>query len=184
MSDVYRQSALLLHSVGEADRAWVLQRLEPEQRADLGGYLQELTELGLPADPFLVDSLLQQRDIETPPENQDVPVLPWHTLRTASGPQMLHLLRTEPSWLIGTILSIEAWPWREAIFVGLDTSRRDRVRSAMRETVSARLATSLCTELEARVSVAQAEGGLHSSGVFQREAGLGSRLIEKVRSWF
>jgi hypothetical protein len=149
MSDVYRESALLLHSVDPASRSWVLMQLPDRERALLSDYVGELKSLGIPADPMLADGVLADAARVAMP----LPRLPRDALRLAEGDALLQILLREPDWLIAAVMSIEAWPWREAVFAGLDASKRERVRQALRPQLPAALASSLCAGLAARLSV-------------------------------
>ena len=106
--------------------------------------------MGMLANRSLVEGLLSSNArklaLSTAPAAQ-----PGYALRRAHADVVLHLLSKEPTWLIAAVLSIEAWPWREAIFIGLDASKRDRVKHALRETLPKKLGLALMTQLEERL---------------------------------
>jgi hypothetical protein len=148
VNDAYRHSALLLHGLNAPDRQWILAQLGAEQRAGLESQLAELKDIGIPADPTLIEAALQARQ-NRPPIAQDSG--PGAALRQAPGAAVLRLLGPEPAWLIAAVLSLEPWPWREAIFVGLDASKRERVRQAIGQRAAPKLAQALIAELERRL---------------------------------
>ena len=157
MSDAYRQSALLLHSLGESDRKWILAQLAGDQRRHLSVQLTELSELGIPADRTLAEGLLARMRREGAISREDIAMHDGDVLRAAPAEVVLHLLNKEPTWLIAAVLSIEAWPWRETIFVGLDASKRDRVKQALGERPPAKLADALLRQLDKRLLDATSE---------------------------
>lgn len=179
MSDAHRQSALLLHAIGERDRAWILAQLAEDQRMQLTAHLEELSQMGMPADHALVESLLsrQSKKPEMPAES-----IPGHALRSARPEVVLKLLDQEPAWLIAAVLNIEAWPWREAICAGFDASKRDRVKQALRESLPEKLGQALAAQLEARLPRAESElrgVPLEPAG----QGGIGHKFRRMVRAW-
>lgn len=153
MSEGYRQSALLLHGLGKADRQWIMAQLPDEQRQALASQLVELEELGIPSDRTLTESLL----VEARKRTATAPARAFGSaLRQASAASVLPLLSGQPTWLVATVLCIEAWPWREAIYTGLDASRRERVKQSMGARPPEKLARALVSQLEARLDTAEA----------------------------
>ena len=178
MSDAYRQSALLLHGISEGDREWILAQLAEDQRSQLGNHLTELSQMGMPADRTLVEGLLSRSAKKSTTSSEQ----PGHALRNARADVVLHLLNHEPTWLIASVLSIEAWNWREAIYTGLDASKRDRVKNAMRSELPRKLGHALIAQLEARLPAAVLEqqgATLESSGL----ARLGQQLKRMAQAW-
>ncbi len=158
MSDVYRQSALLLHGLNEADRHWILAQLDTEQNGQLRSHLDELNQMGMVENRSLVEGLLSRIKGKSVDSAERV----GNALRHARPDVVLHMLSNEPTWLIASVLSIEAWPWREAIYVGLDVSKRDRVKQALRGHMPVKLGYALIAQLEERLPEATLEAG-HSS---------------------
>ena len=151
MSDPYRQSALLLHGLNAADRHWILAQLAEDQRAQLNAFLAELEEIGMPPDRALVESVLAHGGkAEGAARGGDTASF-GAGLRNADADAVLRVLGEQPSWLIAMILSMEPWAWREAVYVGVDASKRDRIKQALREKPPALLAHALVVELEARL---------------------------------
>ncbi|PRC93911.1 hypothetical protein [Solimicrobium silvestre] len=181
MSDAYRQSALLLHGINKVDRQWILAQLAEEQHVQLSTHLEELTQMGMLANRSLVEGLLSRAAGKS-----DAPATsteqPGYALRSAHADVVLHLLNKEPTWLIAAVLSIEAWPWREAIYIGLDASKRDRVKHALRETLPKKLGLALITQLEERLPYAVLE--LQSRPVeLTGFARFGQQISRKMRTW-
>lgn len=153
MSDAYRQSALLLHGLSDIDRQWILAQLTEEQRLRLQTQMTELAQLGMPADKSLVEGLLRQGRQKSTADADG----PGAALRAASAEKVLYLLAREPAWLIAAVLAIEAWPWREAIYVGLDASKRERVKQALGDKPPVKLEQALLRQLESRLAEAAGE---------------------------
>ncbi|HSW06361.1 hypothetical protein [Aquabacterium sp.] len=57
--DTKRVAALALHGLRDEDRLWVLERLAPNEREQMSELVAELTALGVPADPQLLDAALR-----------------------------------------------------------------------------------------------------------------------------
>ena len=147
MSDALRQSALVLHGLSDTDRQWLLTQLPEEKQALLSEHLQELKQMGLPADRELVSSLLATSQVGNAHEYSS------HSrLHQTDSSAILQILANEPAWLIGAVLSAEAWPWREPIYEGLDASKRERVKSALRHPMPAKLRQSLTAHVETRLN--------------------------------
>jgi hypothetical protein len=52
-----RKAALLLHAMRPRDQRWILDQLDANQRMVLQDLLAELKELGIPAEPSLLDAV-------------------------------------------------------------------------------------------------------------------------------
>ena len=76
MTDGYRKAALVLSSLGGADRDWILGRLRAEEQTELRGLLQELSGLGFAPGALLVKELLQSRPAAEPVRAGEVLVRP------------------------------------------------------------------------------------------------------------
>jgi len=155
MSDAYRQSALLLHGLNEADRQWILAQLDAEQNGQLRDHIDELNQMGMVENRTLVEGLLSRIKGKSANSAERA----GSALRHAHPDVVLHMLSKEPTWLIAAVLSIEAWPWRESIYVGLDASKRDRVKHALREHMPVKLGQALIAQLEERLPEATLELG-------------------------
>ncbi|MBT9457020.1 MAG: hypothetical protein IV097_10410 [Burkholderiaceae bacterium] len=109
-----RRSALLLHSVGADDQAWLLDRLADQQQSALRGLLGELKQLGIPRQPELLHEALPVAKAASP-----APVDPGdmliHSLSALSLDRVEELLRGEPADLIARLLALAPWPWEAAL---------------------------------------------------------------------
>ncbi|HEX7640593.1 MAG TPA: hypothetical protein VF472_00125 [Burkholderiaceae bacterium] len=180
MSEAYRQSALLLHGIGETDRRWILAQLTDDQRRDLSTQLAELKELGMPPDRSLAEELLAGGVRATVPHAPRMAAAADGTgaaLRLAPAQAVLQLLKEQPAWLIAAVLSVEAWPWREAIYAALNASTRERVKQATGTKLPHKLAVALVADLESRLVSVEVEAEPDAA------AGRLSRLIGGFRQW-
>jgi hypothetical protein len=117
MSDGLRKAALALSSLAPGDRAWMLARLDDEQRLKLTALLDELRTLGLEADRALSAELCQEPPARTP---------------AATDPRALYaVLEDEPDWMIALVLRVRPGPWREDLLGRLGTERRLGVQHAL-----------------------------------------------------
>lgn len=109
LSGSHRRAALVLHALDAVDRQWALEQLDREHRLALEGALAELVELGIPADPTLVDAALATHDgaLTADPRIE--------FLSKQSAEAVLMQLRGEPKALITTVLSLHPWPWAAGV---------------------------------------------------------------------
>lgn len=117
MNQGYRKAALVLSGLAEADRAWMLARVEHEERARLSSLIEELSGLGLAAE----DAVVRELAAEAPPKSQV----------TVDAATALGVLSREPDWLIALVLRARPWPWREELLRLLGTQRRFSVQEAI-----------------------------------------------------
>ena len=139
----YRQAALLVHGLGEEDRAWMLGQLAPAERDVISAQLAELRELGIPPDAQL---LKQAIEVRTCTSADSAP-----TVGNATATQMGQVLKGEPVWFQQHVLSLDAWPWAESFLeqsaIGqarqadgrLDALKGPKFEAAMRARLEARL---------------------------------------------
>jgi len=141
-----REAALALHALEPADRAWLIERLSPPQRQAVEPLLDELAELGIPADARLVDEALRHsaRGAVRGPQQRIAALQP---------PQAAQLLRDEPAPFVACVLGLSAWPWAAGFIEGLDASARRRLQDAMHDapSSSAALRAWLIEALAARI---------------------------------
>ena len=157
MSDGRRHAALMLHSLAEDDRRWVLQQLPGGDRAPLETLLGELLELGIPADPSIV---------------QAMPLDAAGRIRAASARTIRALLQREPDAIVGACLAMDAWPWRDEVLRKLPSERRAPVAAAMQRPVTAKMRDTLIALLDARLVPGSARPRAHA---------FAKRAIERTR---
>jgi len=123
-----RRAALMLHALLPQDRQWLLERLSPERRAQLGALLAELAELGIPRDERLVRDALAIARPASPitAEASDA----WATLACQSAGAISTLLEGEPAGLVARLLAMRTWPWADALMQSYDAARRRRVEDS------------------------------------------------------
>ncbi|SEK93066.1 hypothetical protein SAMN05216359_10419 [Roseateles sp. YR242] len=134
MASSARQAALLLHSLDESDRAWMLGQLAPAERAEAQALLAELTALGVPSDPELLQAVLAEaprRSGTTEPDS------PRHRLEMASAAEVAELLRAEPDALIARLLRETAWAWHAGVLDRLGPARHRRIVELMTDAAAA-----------------------------------------------
>lgn len=138
-----RKAALALSSLVEADRAWMLERLQEPQRARLVALLDELGAMRVSFDRELLKQLGEPE--KAPPEV--------HALETADPRPLLDVLEREPDWLVALVLRARAWPWRSALLERLGTERARRVARVAPDAPALRpkALAALLDALEARV---------------------------------
>ncbi|UGQ47968.1 hypothetical protein [Massilia endophytica] len=138
-----RQTALMLHAVSPDDRRWVMDQLPVPARRELAALLDELTALGIPAEP------LPPLDSVAP---GTAPARPGDALRGAPLARVRALLDSEPPWLVATVLAMDAWPWRGAYLHGQPEGRRAACRGDGPPALGPRLAEALLAALEGKLA--------------------------------
>jgi hypothetical protein len=130
----YRKAALALASLGDADRAWMLERLPEPQRARIAPLLDELREMHVPFDRELLKQVAQES-----PDPTDTGAL-------------LPVLEQEPDWLIALILRARAWPWRAEFLQRIGVERQISIQRALpgRLELRPKLVAALLAALETR----------------------------------
>jgi len=109
-----RRCALLLHSVGADDQAWLLDRLSDQQRSALRGLLGELAQLGIPRQPELLHEALPAANAARPAPGHPADAL-IRRLSALSVDRVDGLLRSEPADVIARLLAMAPWPWEAAL---------------------------------------------------------------------
>lgn len=121
-----RKAALALHALAADDRSWLIERLSGGQRDVVVPMLEELAELGIPADRRLIDEALRS----APSHGGKTP----HQAVDALTPvQAALVLRGEPTEFIACVLRLADWPWTPAFIETLDASSKRRLAYAMHE---------------------------------------------------
>lgn len=122
------RAALVLHGLGEADRAWVLQALSVEQQGRLRPLLRELGELGIPADATLFGPLVERR----PPEQRAAGPEPLEQLEERELAGLALLLAAEPPRVAAVLLSARSWRWRERVLARLPAAAVEAIHAVER----------------------------------------------------
>lgn len=125
-----RKSALLLHAMPAASRLWLLDQLPPAEAATLRSLLDELCELGIPADQDLLHDVLSDataRDVTAPADAEAQ-----SALIDNAGPGSLWLaLRDEPAGLIARFLALSEWRWEHGFLDQLGAAKRYQVQTLL-----------------------------------------------------
>lgn len=159
-----KQAALLLHGLDGRDAEWVLARLPEAEREALRAHLDELKELGIPADPSL-GATLAGRHL---PARQRV--------ADAGAERVFRALEHEPAWLVAGLLSAGPWAWQGAFLARLGEARRQTVASVPARSLPPALQAALIDKVAARLdAVATAS----APAAPQRQGGLAAW----IRRW-
>ncbi|MHA6845564.1 hypothetical protein [Ralstonia syzygii] len=140
-----RSAALLLHALATVDREWVLQKLRPSDRARLRPMLEELREMGIPADPAIVEHTLGAMpflvagsgdlSVSVSGRGQAQSSAAVADLIARLNPvdpvALAEVLRSEPPRAVAHVLLVTDWPWRAAVMGRLGPSVRGRVETAL-----------------------------------------------------
>lgn len=152
--DGFHKGAQKLSLVSSEDRAWVLSKLETEDRVRLMAALQDMhtpREKSEDSDAMHPPALVSSGQfVKSPVENET------DRLSTADADTMRILLSNQPDWVCAILVANARWPWvgnylasleadklmrLETLVRRLDTTIRPRVRAAVAEIVNTWLST-------------------------------------------
>jgi hypothetical protein len=123
-ADPRRSAALLMHGLSEMDRRWAWSRLEASEQAALGPLLQELRELGVPADAGWVREVLS---VAAPPASPSPAPAARDDARAriaaADAGTVCELLLQEPAALVVRLMALGPWPWADQVLGRLRAQR-------------------------------------------------------------
>jgi hypothetical protein len=133
-----RRCALTLHSVGLADRAWLLGQLPPSQRATLEELVAELNAIGIPRDPQAARAALESRhstrvDRKPSDETGGAGLAAKNAVGLAAPSDLAHLLQDEPPALIAHFLGQEPCERCDAVLIQLSAPKRRQVQELLAE---------------------------------------------------
>ena len=113
-----RKAAMLLHSMTQPDRRWMLERVGAAQRRRLEALLEELQALEFPIDAALV-----RESLGSDATAAIAPALPTMDLSDWSADEALEALRPEPDDLIALLLRAGDWSWASELRARLGAGR-------------------------------------------------------------
>jgi hypothetical protein len=147
-----RRAALALHGLHASDRDWILAQLAAPERAPLDPLLEELRELGIPADRSMIDAAVTAAPAPiSPPPAQT----PRDRIRAASPARIREALAGEPAAVVASLIAVEPWPWRAAFLARLPHRTRGEISraspQAARRCAGNRFADTLVDALDARL---------------------------------
>ena len=133
-----RRCALALHSVGQADRTWLLGQLPLSQRATLEQLVSELQTIGIPRDPQVARVALGSLrpasvDRNSPGETGDTGHAADGGVSVAPPSELAQLLKDEPPALIAPVLGLESRERCDAVLIQLSASKRRQVQELLAE---------------------------------------------------
>lgn len=126
----YRRAALKLHSLADADRAWLLGQLPDVAKRTITDMLNELGTMNLPNDRDFISHVLEEEAPATPADRALAQALSAKTLniiRIASAEHVSNILGEEPDWVIAVILEFDHWAWTEEFLTSLSRPQRVQV---------------------------------------------------------
>lgn len=143
------QAALTVHALPAADRRWLLEALPPAQRQVIAPLLEELRELGIPADAQLLQHVRPAAPVSAAPSP-----LPWPEHLDAIGQEALaRVLEREPPGVARHLLAMREWPWARDLATRLTATHLDLMRPASESTAPrARVSATLLEVLESLVN--------------------------------
>ncbi|PCE23731.1 hypothetical protein BWP39_29060 [Paraburkholderia acidicola] len=134
-----RKAALLLHAVSQADRQWLLGRVDDARREQLSSLIDEIETLGIPADYMLVRDVVELPRSLALAFGADSPAAHgsdeafdaiehlFRVVDAAAPARLAQILRDEPAGLIASLLDMYPWSWRHAVLSQLGVVRRRQI---------------------------------------------------------
>jgi hypothetical protein len=114
--------------MGAEDRAWILERLPSLHAELLQGMIEELRELGIPADASLLrDASAAQPP--PPPPLVEAPRDPVLAIAEADLETLVLILKEEPPGLVARLLDLHPWPWEEALLARMHPDKLAQVQA-------------------------------------------------------
>ena len=123
------KAALLLHALGESDRAWLLGELPPPQQRQLQVLLNELETLRIPVDREFVQQVMATAAAGAPQSKSATDVL-----ENADARALARVLSAEPAELIAGLIALRTWPWKERLMSELKDGKRNAVLARLAQT--------------------------------------------------
>lgn len=135
--EAYKKTALKLHSLSDADREWILGKLEAAHREKLSGMLEELSSLGIPRQRDLMqtidESIIDESSYKPPtaPKKEKLPPGPIRDLVGAQPEIIQTILKSEPPAINAAVLLAYNWPWRQDVMEAFTDPVRQSVEKTM-----------------------------------------------------
>lgn len=130
--DGLRHTALALHAMTAADRAWMLSQLPAHTRADLIALLNELDELGLPKDRTLLSSSVtgmpSTSTLKAAMDSSQAQLIA--RVAALSPEAVASVLERESAVFGATLMAISTWPWRDQVMQRIGAARARRIAEA------------------------------------------------------
>jgi hypothetical protein len=146
-----RRCALMLHGVSAGDQAWLLERLEEPQRAQVSALLQELRTLGIPPE----ESAKAQQ--AAPKPRPKAAAQPRELVMHASAQQLAIALQGEPAMLVARLIQAGEWKWQGTFIALLAPAKRSEVQGLLdNREVPPKLGEAVVNAVAARLAVVPA----------------------------
>jgi len=190
-----RKAALLLHGMPAVDQQWILAQLPKEQGEDLQRLLDELKELGIPADGSLTTQAfsLPPRAVDSASvggplfegERWDKVV---EGINSVDPGCVWGILKDEPVGLIAALLNLHSWQWASAVLEGMGPVKRHQVdliqtyrnHDSVNPAFGRVLRERLLTQFSQRLGTRQEMGARLPQGTIRRKLTLPRHLF----SWW
>jgi hypothetical protein len=120
-----KRAALALHGLTVEDRNWVLSKLASRDQELLGGFLDELQELGFPSE-------LSDLAHEVDAKKTSLDAVPEVQLVDAAAPKTVYgVLKNEQVPTIALVMAYHPWQWRKRVMRLLGRAKRRSVEQAI-----------------------------------------------------
>ena len=153
MKDGYTKTAMVLQNLDATDRHWLLEQLQPEDRARVTAVLAQLTEAG-PIDDQRVAAAIASRESDRKvAQHAVVADTDQRLLMRAKLEDIELMLADEPDWIVALLLAHSDWPWAPA-FLEWQTAETVERLSTLSQQLSAVVKLRVSAEI-VRVCIAR-----------------------------
>jgi hypothetical protein len=197
-----RRAALVLHTLQESDRDWLLTQFDADEKRLLLELLSELNSLGIPADKALLEQTIadvSQRSSTFDSGKEPFSAIDADTLEGAEERRkrdvlddvhpgkMAHMLKDEPIELVARFMAFHTWSWRETTLELLGPLKRSQLQrlAYMRTSYAPRLNGALLDIFLSRLAGLEDEhSSSHIAASPERVRDVGQRWQDKLRRPF
>ena len=129
MSPVFRKVALMLHSVSDEDRRWMLARLPESSRHVLTSLVDEIATLGFEPEPTLQALNFSLSAYNSEPVNTPVTEKPEkgsaiEVIDALPVSVLVMWIENEDEWLVAQLLACHEWSWTAECLHSLNEKKR------------------------------------------------------------
>lgn len=186
LDDGVHRTALLLHALDQEDQQELLSRLEPQAQERLRPLLQELADLGIPADRDMIAHVMAHlipahaEEAVSTSRRQDAAA--YVVLHAATVQDLLLVLGQEPPEMVARLLACRAWPWSAVLLAAFEPLRRHQIEQQLHTiTAPAAALSSAVVQIAARrlqelVPQARVVSSMPSAGYFSGVVGAWQKL--------
>lgn len=128
----YKSVALRLHSLHEDDQRWLLSRLSADDQSAIELLLGELKDLGIPRLSMRDLETGERLEVQVDPLTEEADPLPsvFDVVDQADVSQIVKFAESEPVEVMGVVVSLADWRWKDCFLATRTESDRLVIEAA------------------------------------------------------